>query len=91
MAGPWQSAGCYVEAITHGKRFLVAKADGAALTKAGNEANTQAIASLPDLLSALELLYHGCEQAQKNGLNQPQVNGGMVLARSALIKAGYTF
>ncbi len=55
------------------------------------KANAKAIGALSDLLAALELLFDGCQQAQKNGLNQPQVNGGMILAKSALIKAGYTF
>ena len=57
----------------------------------GNEADAIACAAVPDLLEALQLLTYGCEQAVKNGLNQPQVNGGLVLARAALTKAGYIF
>jgi hypothetical protein len=43
------------------------------------------------LLEALDLLLYGAEQAQRDGLNQPQVNGGIVLARAALTRAGYSF
>lgn len=54
------------------------------------DALRRAVAALPDLLDALKLLLYGAEQAQRNGLNQPQINGGVTLARAALTKAGFT-
>lgn len=43
--------------------------------------------AVPELLEALGLLLDGAEQAVKAGLIQPQVNGGIVLARAAIAKA----
>lgn len=49
---------------------------------------TGAYLAAPDLLEACKLLLNGAEQAQRAGVNQPQLNGGIVLARAALKKAG---
>jgi hypothetical protein len=40
--------------------------------------------AVADAVKALELLLCGAERAQAQGLNQPQVNGGVALARAAL-------
>ena len=100
LCGQWKTNGCTVTANGALQSTVVCvpskdapkpTTDALAVTKGDALKLAQAISSLPDLLNALELLFHGCEQAQKNGLNQPQVNGGMILAKSALITAGYTF
>lgn len=54
--GPWIADGKTVKAISHGKRFKVARVDGPRLTEQGNEANARLIAAAPDLLAALQNL-----------------------------------
>ena len=51
------------------------------------EADANLIASAPDLVEAFELLLYGAEQAKKCGVNQPQLNGGIIMAREAIEKA----
>lgn len=54
--GPRVADGGKVKAISHGKRFKVARVDGPRLTEQGNEANASLIAAAPDLLAALQNL-----------------------------------
>lgn len=42
----------------------------------------------PDMFAALKLLLYGAEQAQKAGVVQPQLNGGVVLAKAVMKKLG---
>lgn len=48
------------------------------------QARHRIYANAPAIKEALELLLSGAKQATENGLNQPQVNGGIVLATAVL-------
>jgi len=54
--GPWIAEGKTVKAISHGKRFKVARIDGRQITEQGNEANARLVAAAPELLAALRNL-----------------------------------
>jgi hypothetical protein len=63
------------------------KHDNASVQKLSCADVRQLLAERAELLEALDLLLYGAEQAINTGLNQPQVNGGVVMARAALAKA----
>jgi len=83
--GPWRPSHCNINAVSHGEWFQIAKAGCRKMTSAGNTANAQAIAALPDLLAALEGLI--LDKYLADPINADR----MAPAKAALIKAGYTF
>lgn len=44
------------------------------------------IKAVNDLIEAITLLIDGAEQLQAKGIVQPQINGGMILAKAAIDK-----
>lgn len=66
---------------------LMDKAEAMARAQANAAFIVRAANAHDDLVEALKLLLYGAERAVKAGLVQPQVNGGIILARSALARA----